>query len=280
MKILLLSVFFISFSTYASEFKSLEAKKLAEQLVRSINFKMQKITELELAAGSDKQDINITLNQKESFDSGRFGALIDKKVLGKVLTVTPGSQADKLGLKSGDLLLAINHTPIEQPGFDWRSSLQYIADKTPILLSVSRNNEQLTLRGQFSAQYIPSWQLVTHNSKKMTAEINDKACGRIFVGFRPKNTDRERLQTEAGIHSIDGIRKNMALERFKLTPGQHDLKIFRKFGSGKQEMTIDIEANKNYYLLYKEESAAKNGYIKTKIYAPVIHAVEHQLCEL
>ncbi|MFT4927862.1 MAG: DNA-dependent RNA polymerase auxiliary subunit epsilon [Phenylobacterium sp.] len=310
MKVFLFSLSLLLFGLpgFAAELKSAKARQMADQLIRSVNQKIRLITEYEMAEGVPPQNIKINLSQLESYNSGRFGALLDARTLGRVLSVTPESQADKLGLQSHDIILTVNGTAISDSDSQWRSQLQYTLDNPQVTLTISRGEQTLTLSGQLKAAYTPKWQLTSDLELLMPIrgddnQLDGKGCGRVLMVGLDESRHHSghssyylHLYDSTGIYAIDGIRKSAKQLRHKLSVGYHRLRFSAAGTNSKKrrklpDKSINIEANTTYYLEYEkvprnEQTSSEALYLNNQAGAikaevrMVISKTKYQECEL
>lgn len=71
----------------------------------------------------------------------------------RIMRVVPGSNAEKMGLKVGDVLMHLNDRPIPMAQ-DISEALEDVAPGTRIQLMVARNNEPLDLEGTYEPQIV------------------------------------------------------------------------------------------------------------------------------
>jgi|GEM_PF-1806258 len=316
MRSLILGLTFICVSASSGEFKSPQAQKLADQLVQAINQKVAEIAALEIAAGVAPKDVKINLSQQERYDSGRFGAIIDAKNTGKIISVTPRGQASQLGLRSGDVILAVNNQPLNTSNKAWLSALQYADDNTEIALKVRRNSQELLLSGTFKAKYIPEWQFISSKElllqgklkarfipewslnisapvmpekvvRRNESNIPPDSCGRIIVsGNASAPNPFNGIQSIAVIKAIDDERVMRERTRIKVSPGDHRFKISSAFEKNEEpnEYSLYVEPDKNYYMIYaksvdwRDESG---NLLDEKSYTgPIIWKISQQECEM
>jgi len=306
MKKILIAFLMINLPLMASELKSEKSQKIAQQLVRSINQKLTEIAELEVAAGVKPENIAVDLSQHQRFDSGRFGAILDVKTPGKVLSVTPKSPAYQLGLQSGDVILSVNNSPITQTDANWRDQLQYLTDNSPVQLKVLRSKKELLLKDTLPAKFTPQWQLTSSadlllesdiNSLQSLQQVEDKlsdinsqetlssSCGKVVTGrFIKYKTGK------VTVTAIDGKNVDTRQKRFKLSIGDHVLTIknmstmtsLRAISGDfkKTKFHINVKENELYYLGYVKDTVVKGSNATGMTYSgAAILKVARQNCE-
>jgi poly(3-hydroxybutyrate) depolymerase len=91
------------------------------------------------------------LNEMEMPPAPYFGV---RSFGARITLVTPGSNAEKIGVKAGDGLVRLNGKPVPA-GMDIADALEDIATGETITLLVSRNNEPVELSGAYAPQVTP-----------------------------------------------------------------------------------------------------------------------------
>jgi membrane-associated protease RseP (regulator of RpoE activity) len=306
------SLIILSFPIFADEFKSNKSKKLAEQLVISINRQLADITDLEIAAGAKHENININLTHHNQFDSGRFGVVMDAKKFGHIISVTPNSPASSLGVQSGDILLRVNNRPISDKDFNLKEQLQYMEDNTNISLLLKRGSREHLLTGTMKGRYIPNWQLNSLRNlplnndftainlldisqrdsdlpkkEKSTAIMatNNGACGRVIT-YTASYLEKGIRVYSPRIEKIDGLVIARGKTRFRLTPGQHILEVVRvqRDNKSNNKFAINVKANMTYSIgtIGGAEwvDDIGNTLVPANYYGPAIVEVREQKCEL
>ncbi len=296
-----------------NELKSLAAQQAAAQLKRIINDKLQQIVALELAAGVDINDIDYGLQQGVKNSHERFGALLSATNKGLILSITPNSPASKLGLVSGDVIINVNDSSLNNDTFTELIQQHYVNHTNPISIKFERDGRAQYLSGELSSLMTPAWTLAM-NKITLTApeqQANDlqepsEQCGRIIVGkFMPREEGDISQKNAVTIRAIDGLKQKLWIKggsatfgaggsagdhyktRFKLTAGKHTLIVSprRAFQQGEdhdiqfseeREFVIDIAANTTYYLVY--DTRKDSLYSKTNM--PIIWQTKPQACEL
>ncbi|MFD2167736.1 hypothetical protein ACFSJY_15900 [Thalassotalea euphylliae] len=302
---------------YAGELKSSQSKEIAEQLVRTINEKIAEITALELAEGVPIKDIEINLSQAKRFDTGRFGAILDANVTGRVVSVTPRSQAYELGLQSGDIIKKINDKAFSEAAKTGFKELQYLKRDTSVVMKVDRLGDVITLSATLKARYIPQWQLnstewiddVTDNiqfahipywdqdlnspifssaQERLASSSNfDNDCGQIIVvnsvSIAPPRYSG--LKTTTVIKSLNDQPWIKDGSRTRVSVGKHQLRIGNKYDLPKEfkDYTVNVRANTNYYIAYTRNQSWVDDSGKAlelgKYTGPVIWKTTQQSCE-
>ena len=316
MKYLVIALSLVCINLHANELKSEQSKQIAEQLVRTINQKVAEITALELAEGVPIKDISINLSQGKRFDSGRFGAILDANQPGRVVSVTPRSQASQLGMQSGDVIESINGLSFIENRTEASRALQYLPNDSQVMVIVERAGSQVELSAQLKAKYIPQWQLTSaeslgddfglnashvpfwhldKNQPIFASQFEQKSmekavagnCGRIILvnSLSIAPSKYSGLKTTTVIKEVDGYPWVKDKSRVRVSVGKHQMRIGNKYDLPKEfrDFTINVKANTNYYIAYtrNKQWVDDKGTELTlgKYTGPVIWKATEQACE-
>jgi hypothetical protein len=106
-----------------------------------------------------------------------------------VLGTTPGTTADRLGLRAGDRIVAVNGTSLRNLGADARgralaaSTLRTVVEGLPdaatIRMDVERSGAPMTLAGPLTAVYVPPMHVQIGGDAGAAAGAVEAGCGRI-----------------------------------------------------------------------------------------------------
>ncbi len=282
--LLFLSLWVTQANVFASDFKSKEAKVLAEKLKQSINRTMVKIVEYEKRAGVKEEQLSITIQQESGLQTS-LGAVLDKD--NRVLLITHDSQAESMGLLAGDIIQVFN---INDQKIDATKDFK-LKSGDELKLQVFRDNQSLVLVNKVTDTVVPAWQLRVFNDNQENTDngnLSDSACGRVSVFFTPPETKRLYNTYFSKINEKNLLRSR---ESIKLTPGKHILYMhelipFREIRYRKKSLNrakpieIEIEPNKTYYLAAKFDSKNRYKQRNEEYWDPVIWKVVDRKCEL
>ena len=152
----------------------------------------------------------------------------------RVLGVTPGGAAEKIGVRSGDVVVAVGGESLV--GMDaaaavLRRHVDAVPDQGAIVFDVRRDGRVETLRGTLSSTYVPAMHLTIGNAIAATAlaGAGDGAtaaatgCGRIGdFDVAP----RQQSLHAAKIIGIDGVTPGpQGSHSFRVTAGRHVVKV-------------------------------------------------------
>jgi hypothetical protein len=214
-----------------------------------------------------------------------LGAVIDAQPedggLPRVMAVTRGGAADRMGMRAGDRLLRINGGELNA-GADAASQLRTAVDASdaPLQLLVQRGSEQLALSGQPDRVEIPAYRL------EIAPPPPSAGCGRVsVVVLPPRSEDLYPLL----LHEVDGrLPGPLSNEVFRLSAGRHVLKVselidsrrfsgFENVERGRLDrwerfkyLEIDIEPNTHYRLGVQFFDDRRDPISKQAYWEPVV----------
>lgn len=154
----------------------------------------------------------------------------------RVLAVTPGGGAERIGLRAGDTLLALNGTSLARAdgGATLRRSVDALPDGSPLAFYVRREGTTQTLSGPMRSIELPPMRLTVGSGTQLAAAApaaradgrRDDAldgCGRISdFDTAPRQQDLHA----AKIISIDGTTPGPAgAKSYRVAPGPHVVKV-------------------------------------------------------
>lgn len=148
-----------------------------------------------------------------------LGAIVD--VAGSesglpVMAVTPGSAAERIGLRSGDRLLRLNQVALAgapDPAGSFVAAVEASAGYFD--LAVARDGREIQLSGSAEPTEVPGYRLQVIAPRP--------GCGRIDTSLKPPITQDIHPVV---LHEIDGrLGGPLQSESFRLKPGRHVLKL-------------------------------------------------------
>jgi hypothetical protein len=206
-----------------------EVQAVLLRLIGSGELGPEAATEMSLAAPASQQP--------------DFGAILDVRHRGPqdaglpVLGVTPGSSAAALGLRAGDVLVAVNDEPLQGLGADAaglslaapRLRAALLAEVETVQLQVRRGAETLALSGPVRVVELPAYRLelgaALANASLAAAGGGDgvSSCGRVSVfDIAPRTQKLYR----AVLIAVDGrLPGPSESDVFRVTPGRHVLTV-------------------------------------------------------
>lgn len=149
----------------------------------------------------------------------------------RVLAVTPGGTAERLGVRGGDLLVSVNDRSLASLGADpagqpkaaqlLRDSVSAVPDGDALALGVRRNDRTFAVSGPVASVHVPAVRLTVGATASATGATG--GCGRISVFGSPPRS--ENLH-EAKLVAVDGrLPGPTDATSFRLEPGTHILTV-------------------------------------------------------
>lgn len=266
----------------ANELKSTEAQILADDLKREISSTLAEIDRLEKQQNPDTNSLSIVLSQP-AYNVINFGVVIDPDV-NTVLSVTPYSNAESLGLKAGDVIarLSIDGTVVTSLS----EGLQ-LKPGSLIEAQVKRGDNSLTLDTIAHSKTIPAWRLQVSANDSAQKEPELTGCGYISVFFSPPTT---KYQYPAKVFEVDGESGFHLRETIKLPSGTHSLKIHeyipdsmmsrRKPSIEKaKELELIVKPNKTYHIAAQFDPEKRLKVVDEDYWKPIVWKVSDSKCK-
>ncbi len=266
----------------ANELKSTEAQILADDLKREISSTLAEIDRLEKQQNPDTNSLSIVLSQP-TYNVINFGVVIDPDV-NTVLSVTPYSNAESLGLKAGDVIarLSVDGTVVTSLS----EGLQ-LKPGSLIEAQVKRGDNSLTLDTIAHSKTIPAWRLQVSPNDSSQKEPELTGCGYISVFFSPPTT---KYQYPAKVFEVDGESGFHLRETIKLPSGTHSLKIHeyipdnmmsrRKPGIEKaKELELIVKPNKTYHIAAQFDPEKRLKVVDEDYWKPIVWKVSDSKCK-
>ena len=177
----------------------------------------------------------------------------------RVMAVTPGAAAERMGRRAGDRLLAVNDQPLPAgaPGAE-RLRAVLGAGEGHVAFEVQRDNETVPVEGALDRREVPGYRL------EIAASSATQGCGRVHIGLKPP-VSQELFPIV--LHEVDGrLPGPLSNEVFRLSAGRHVLKVSEAIDGNRFTMlqndhrgrlqrnemfkylTLDVEPNTTYRL--------------------------------
>ncbi len=275
-----------------------ESEQLLNQLRGNIKGTLLAVAENEKRAGHNMVDFHFSMELPPQ-QMTNLGLIldVDSSANGyKVLSVTPGSTAEKLAIKSGDRILAINDVKINEVNSgDAIHQLNQLVAGQQIKLALQTNGNYKELSTKIAGQYIPGIRLEIGSQslagiETETAEPGSsaEACGEVTVFFKPPQA---REIYPAVFNKIDDKHAVRNWHNYRLPVGKHiiylhehinDTKnLLRRIGRQKAKpIEIEIKANTRYHLGAKFIRANRFKTLKGRHWEPVIWKTSKAACSL
>ena len=258
-----------------------ESEALIDDMVKQIVSTMSAVADAEKKAGNDASNLHIELDIPSS-KSPNLGLVLDvDDAQGyKVMSVSPGSLADKLQITTGNIIIAIN-------GVNTKNDTQRLAfveleNTLPgdtITLKLNKQGSISSVKAIVEGQYTPSIKLeigdasivANNTTSQIIEELDETSCGKVSVFFKPPFT---RNLHYANVTRINDRNVNSDRESFRLSPGKHTVYLHEMIADSMftrrsrslqtaKTLEIDVKANTTYYLaakfIRKNRSEQRNG---------------------
>ncbi|HSX60514.1 MAG TPA: PDZ domain-containing protein [Tahibacter sp.] len=230
----------------------------------------------------------------------------------RVLGVTPRSAAQRMGVKAGDRIVALNGTSLVGLGSDpaghaqaaatMRTLVDAQADGAPLEFELQRDGKPVTVRGEISSITLPPIHLKVGRDELLAStavasrrepEIGGagSGCGR-FNDFDV--APRQQDLYGAKLLMIDGVSTGPAgVHQFRVSAGTHTLKlaelipakVYRRqnptrLGDGPEikTMTVTVKADTTYYLAAKFNEDKRNSRVSGEYWEPVVWREKPDKC--
>ena len=194
------------------------------------------------ALGEHPEDVRLRLQQPAQRVTD-LGVLVDSTSAERarnglhVLGTTPGGTAERLGLRAGDVLVAVNGTSLRNLGADadgralaattLKSAVDALPDATPLQLDVERAGNVLAMNAPVHSVLLPALSVelgaATLAAAADNASVAGSGCGRISTfDVAP----RGEQQYHAVIQQLDGITPGPSgHETYRVSAGEHKLLV-------------------------------------------------------
>lgn len=240
-----------------------------------------------------------------------LGLLVDSKSGDKdglhVLAVTPGGNAERMGLRAGDVLVALNGSPLDAT--DGAATLRNMVDGLPdggkIAFDVRRDGRSETVSGSASSMTLPAMHLSIGNGTALAS--NDAAgspaygtpapsmaagCGRISdFDVAPRGQGLH----EAKIINIDGQNPGpRGAKSYRVAAGPHEVKLSEHIESrylsfndrqrnapmqgGYKTVHVDVAPDTTYMVAARLNEAQRDNPINGAYWDPVVWKETPESC--
>lgn len=251
--------------TYSKETQIL-LKMLEDKIVTTV----REITYLQSQDNGNINDHHFDLSIAKKLDTN-MGLVLDfvpQQKGYKVLSVSPGSPSDRIGIKPQDVILKIND--IVANNKNRTLILENVRAPTPdknITFQIKRNSALIAFSSVAKANLAPSFELdvgaylLAEIYNKNKALSNEETCGFISVSSRPKKSlklyptsiikiNGERMKQKNYYIGASMSRQRIYPKTYRLSPGRYeiDLLIPGRKSYKTTSFEIDIKANIQYHL--------------------------------
>ena len=227
-----------------------ESQQLLQQLQSHIEDTLRKISDIESKAGNEINGYLYSVEVPAKKEAIYIGLVMDEEA-GldgyRVLSVTPGSLADKLQITEGDVILSINSIKISNESkAKALHSLRALRAGDTLSMTILHQGSYRELDAKINTTHLPDYTFQVGPS--FAANGKDLAdCGEISISILPPETqDMYRVS----VNKIDGETVLSINGNFQLALGSHELELIehirdpyfaRRRGEMKNAKTIEIE---------------------------------------
>lgn len=291
---------------------SAQSPPVEQRLGEEVQLALARLIESGAFADKAGEDIAFTLDEPAR-RVNNLGLLVDSANAERardglrVLGVTPRSAAQRMGIKAGDRIVAVNGTSLSGLGTDsaghaqaaatMRTLVDALPDGAPLEFSLQRDDKPLALRGELSSIVLPPIHLKVGRDELLASTAsagtatrrepqNDggaSGCGR-FNDFdvAPRQQDLYGVK----LLSIDGNSTGPAgVHQFRVNAGTHELKLVElipakvyrrlnptRLGDGPEvkTLTVTVKADTTYYLAAKFNEDKRNSRVGGDYWDPVV----------
>ncbi len=150
-----------------------------------------------------------------------------------VLGTTPGGSAERMGLRSGDVILAVNGATLAGLGGNalggalaatrLREAVDTLAEGAELVFDVRRGERELRLSGPLASTWLPAFRLALGNPATTSPAAAAGGCGRIsIVDVAPRQQGLHAVT----LNRIDGRTAGVGEQTsFRLPVGEHVLEL-------------------------------------------------------
>ncbi len=193
-----------------------------------------------------------------------LGLLVDSKDGGaeglRVLAVTPGGNAERMGLRAGDTLLALNGTSLASP--DAAATLRRTVDAMPdggrLDFSVRRDGRVQTIGGAASSVVLPAMHLSIGNGTALASAEGSPGQGGSYGNTAPASEGCGRISDFDVAPSGQRLHRATIISIDNVTPGPHGAKAYR-VSAGTHVLKIGEQIPSRYFSFNDRQRNAQIG---------------------
>jgi hypothetical protein len=274
---LLCGVGMVAAAPFADAAPSVAANAQQELLRSEMRSVLARLIDSGAFSGQSPEQISfsMTLPAERVLD---LGMVLDHAPQGlRVLATTPGSLAQQLGVRPGDVIVAAAGQSLGgEPAVALKRTLDSLREGGNLALTVDRAGTRMELAGTVSPRYLPAVRLELGEGalvastapmalpSRVAATVpaqsgSGDTCGRVSVfHVAPRSQDLYR----ARILSIDGtIPGPSSQETYRVSPGTHEIEVAESIDNTdlpnvytrarrnkNHTLTLEVEAGKTYLI--------------------------------
>ncbi|HJT98659.1 MAG TPA: PDZ domain-containing protein [Rhodanobacteraceae bacterium] len=242
-----------------------------------------------------------------------LGLLVDSKASGpdglRVLAVTPGGNAERMGLKAGDVLLALNGTSLatSDGAATLRRAVDSVPDGTALHFDLRRDGRGETVAGASASVYLPPMHLsigegtaLAANSPAAAAQggtyrdapVRAEGCGRINdFDVAPRGQHLHKARVISIDNKLPGPHGSQA---YRVEAGTHVIKVSEQIesryitfsdrqrnapiGGGYKTLTVDVAPDTTYLVAARLNEDKRDNPANGAYWDPVIWKEVPEAC--
>lgn len=297
---------------------SAQSVPVEQRLGEEVQLALARLIEAGAFADKSGEEIAFTLDEPAR-RVNNLGLLVDSASAERagdglrVLGVTPRSAAQRMGIKAGDRIVALNGTSLVALGADpaghaqaattMRAVVDALGDGAPLEFALQRDGKPLTLRGELSSIVLPPIHLQVGRDELLASTAPSSSrretridgggggCGRLNdFDVAPRQQDLYGVK----LLMIDGVSTGPAgVHQFRVSAGTHTLKLVElipakvyrrlnptRLGDGPEvkTLTVTVQADTTYYLAAKFNEEKRNSRVSGEYWDPVVWREKPDKC--
>ncbi len=259
---------------------------------------------------SSPAEIAISIEEPEQ-RVGNLGVLVDSANAERardglrVLATTPGGSAERMGLRTGDVLVAVNGTDLRNLGSDedgralaasrLRDEVGTLDDGAEVAFDVRRDSRPLEIKGALVGTWLPAMRLTIGSAVALAAADGPRSasagCGRISIfDVAP----RQQNLHAATLNQIDGRLAGVnGQTTFRVPAGEHVLEVGEAIENrylaindrqrnnvrnGYKTLTINVAPDTTYFVAARLNVDRRNEWKDGAFWDPVIWRESRESC--
>lgn len=270
-----------------------ELRALMTDLVENGAFGDRPSRDISLAVDAPAQRVN------------DLGLLVDSRRDSRdglhVLAVTPGGSAERMGLRGGDVLVALNGQSLAGEGAaaTLRGSVDALPNGSALVFDVQRDGRALKVDGKLSSVELPPMRLTIGSASTtvaadppMPAPVQADGCGRI--------SEFDVAPRQQGLHAAkiisidDGLAGPTTSKTYRVSAGHHVLKVaeqieprylafndrLRNSGAASKYKTleVDVGADMTLFVAARLNDDKRNEWRDGAYWDPVVWRTSSESC--
>ncbi len=261
----------IDVSTAAAHANATAGLTVEQRLREELNVVMMDLIQSGAFGNTSPQQIAIDIDSPPQKVSN-LGLLVDSKGGAAdglhVLAVTPGGNAERMGLRAGDVLVALNGTQLSSA--DGASTLRNTVDSLPdggrLDFNVRRDGRTTTIGGAATSMYLPAMHLSVGSGTALASNAGDSGA-RAAADSRPGAYGNGPTDTSQGcgrINDFDVAPRGQRLHKATIiaidnhAPGPHGSQSYQ-VSAGPHTLKVAENIEERYFSFNSRQRNAQVG---------------------